>query len=493
MSNPDILFKGVPRSPTRGFTAAALRQLRPEKAIIPCAGAFALASTAVQAGIAPKNIYCCDITLYSSVLGYYYSDDPIFPVQLHSLSELAFLAPYLEESAASQVAAVTVGIRLIQLLSKSDSVYRAHRLRDMVLRIEEMIEQARAAAERNRKLLGGLHYITEDMWDLLARHVDDETAVILCNPPRYTGGYDKMYEGVGEHFIWDAPRVQQFTANDYPILTQYLGHARATVLLYYSTPTVGGGDPAPAWGAPWVSVFAARPRTGVSAAINWVVANRPLTSALARQDTGRPAVKPPYPVLLDEEIAPDSVLEVRTEGRAVAEYYRDLLVHNLPASNAERWFVLLLDGRLLAVGGMTTKDWLAGSGSEVPKLVYLFTAPHKRYKRLQKLALLAVTSTWFYDRLDRNDLRDAPPYVSTTMLSNYPEVKTARGILRLREREEINQGGFRYRLVYDGDVIARTAADTLGEWFRRWETASSQGSTAAAGPAKEKRIQEAAV
>ncbi len=71
MSNPDILFRGIPRSKTRGYTARVLSAVKPRKVVIPCTGSFSLAWVAREAGVPADTIVCGDISLYSTA-----GDDP---------------------------------------------------------------------------------------------------------------------------------------------------------------------------------------------------------------------------------------------------------------------------------------------------------------------------------------------------------------------------------------------------------------------------------
>jgi|GEM_PF-7124734 len=48
MSNPDILFRGIPRNKTRGYTARVLSAVKPAKVVIPCTGSFSLARLALE-------------------------------------------------------------------------------------------------------------------------------------------------------------------------------------------------------------------------------------------------------------------------------------------------------------------------------------------------------------------------------------------------------------------------------------------------------------
>ena len=146
MSIPDVIFKGVPRAWTRGYTAEVIRRQRPERVVIPCVGAYALASTVVEAGIAPEVIEACDISLYSTVIGKMLAGEEM---GLTAKGEWEWLNQYMGD-AEGRVAAVVVAIRLLQYLSKKDSVYKWERIREVRERREVYIEQARRAALKIR-------------------------------------------------------------------------------------------------------------------------------------------------------------------------------------------------------------------------------------------------------------------------------------------------------------------------------------------------------
>ncbi len=459
---PDILFKGVPRRYTRGYTAEAVKELKPSAVCIPCVGAFALASAVAQTGFPPGKIATCDISLYSSVIGAYLSGGEI---DVRPIGDFTWLEPFMQDP-IGKVAGVVLAIRELQYRSKRDTIYYRDHVTELRTNAPLYLAAARAAAESMYQILGGIKYAPRDMSELIGEYYDDPAALILCNPPRYTGGYDKMYAGVEEAFDWRPPAVAQFTEEDYPNLVDWLGQAPAKAFIYYATPVVSAENPEDLFGPPWRSVFAARPRTGKTSAINWIVSNKKLPSKLHRQDVkDLPDAK--YKLFTTGEITPDSDLRIVTEKQDVVNYYRDLFVHNLSMINTERYCVMLLDGQLMAVCGFHMSDFHTstggGSGSGI-HLTFCFTPEHEKYHRIQKLALMSVLSTWLWEgRL--TDIDPMPTDIQTTMLTYRPEVKTARGTgFNLTARE---QQGSRYKLTYYGLVVERTAKQTIEEWLSK--------------------------
>jgi hypothetical protein len=456
---PDILFKGVPRRYTRGYTANVVKAVQPVTLCVPCAGAFALASTAAQAGVAPGVIHACDISLYTGVIGAYLAGEDI---DVRPTEEWAWLGEYMTDP-PGKVAAVTLAIRILQY--NRDTLYHRDRRRELVENAPVYIEQARAQAAQMHALLGSIHYKAEDMWDLLARHKDDPGCLILCNPPRYTGGYDKMYEGIDDVFAWDAPAVAQFTEAEYQALMDMLGPAPALTLVYYATPVKSADNPADTFGGSWVNVFADRPKRGATAAINWILANRPLPKVLKRGDVAATPA-PKYKLFTEGEITPGSDLRIVKEKREVVDYYRDLLVHRLGLVGTERYYVLLLDGMLLAAVGFHVANLRTSGGRDgVASLTFAFSPRHTQYKRLHKLVLMACVSSWAWEAEVR-DIDPLPNGIQTTMLARHPEVKTARGIFKLETRERQSDGT--YKLGYYADLVHRTARETIEAWLAKY-------------------------
>lgn len=481
MALPDILFKGVPRQFTRGYTAEVIRQQAPSRVVIPCVGAYALATTAVEAGVSPDRIEACDISLYTSVIGHMLAGTPF---SLRAIGRFEWLNQYMEKEdpdssdlpgdlALRQVAAVVLAIRQLQYEAKRSSLYRDERVRELTERREVYLEQARRSAEGMKKKLGGLRYKSDDMWNLLdtARTDDSDEegkggTLILCNPPRYSGGYDRMYQGIEEAFAWEQPNVRQFDESQYQTLVDYLADG-PRCLLYYATPVATADDPADEWGRPWMSAFAARPRSGKTAAINWIVTNKPLGAKKLQRADVEEKVKGPYKLFTEGVIRPDSDLRVVPVSKEVASYYRDLFVHNMGMVNAERYKVILLDGKLVGVMGAHLQN-LRASGvlNGICKLTFAFSPRHPDYPRLHKLVLSCVVSSWFWED-EISDIEPMPRAIQTTMLTPHPEVKTARGIFTMRDRVFDKKMG-QNKLTYYADLIHRTPKETLGLFLRKW-------------------------
>jgi hypothetical protein len=479
MSAPDVLFKGIPRGPTRGYTAKVLQAFRPETVVIPCCGSFSLAAVAKIAGVLPQDIVCGDISLYSTALGHAVmgqdwrleiEPDCPFP----RLAEILTAALAESDGPVSKAAVALLGVRFLQYVKrKSNRFYDG--LRDELCRnAASYLEQLRLQAQGLAEEIGGCQFIARDMWETLPEYMGDERVVMLVNPPRYDGGYERQFMGVNSVFSWDEPTYDPFKEKDYARLMKMLGSQPALTLMYYATP---GEDPSPLWDKPWRSVFADKPGQSRALSINWIVANRTvIPHEISR--SALPDLEAQYPMIEDEEITADSVLWAERVAKDVGDYYHDLLIHKLPGGHTELYSVLLLDGLFLAVVGLHLHNWRRGSGKhedgsvESPaSLTFAFSVPHKAYKRLHKLVLMAILSSWFWEDLLAREqgysLRGIPRVIQSTMLTMHPENKTARGTgLKLAAREQQKDGA--YKLTYYGPVIQRSREETLALWLSKF-------------------------
>lgn len=471
MANPDILFRGIPRGPTRGYTEKVVALTKPSKVVVPCIGSFSLAHVAVTAGVKASDVYCGDISLYSTVLANAIAGTEM-RVEIKG-EQAEPLRKYLVADPIKKAAAVLLMTRVLQYNRKTMRQIHIDHQRELLTYADAYIEQLEKEIVLMRDWLKGLHYAAQDMWVTLDEHRNDPTALLLVNPPRYDGGYDNMFMGVDEVFDWDAPNIPQFREKDYARLMELLAQSKAYSLMYYATQ---GEDPSALWGEPWRSVFADKPGNKRVAAINWIIANRdPLGTEISRTKLEEGQAKF---VMFDDDVKADMTIQALRVEKTVGDYYRDLFIHKLPGSVTETYAVILLGGKLLATVGLHLADLRRGrkmkkgdkTVGKTANITFAFTAPHSRYERLHKLTLMALTSDWFWgDLLSKETwfvLNGAPDYVATTMLTHHPENKTARGVLKLVDRKPQPDGT--YKLSYLGAVQKRTREQTVGEWLNRF-------------------------
>ena len=243
MASPDILFKGIPRGRTRGYTADVIRAVRPEIVVVPCCGSFSLAQVAVEAGIKPEGIVCGDISLYSTALGKAIMDeDWELGVKPEGAEVCEMVSSYLDEGPVGKAAVVFFVLRVLQYNRKVMGAWHRDHQRELLENAGVYMQQIMDHISEVKLQLHGLTYQARDMWETLDEYRDNPDAILLTNPPRYSGGYERMFAGIEAIFQWDEPEVAQFTEADYGRLMELLGESEATTLMYYATQ---GEDPTP--------------------------------------------------------------------------------------------------------------------------------------------------------------------------------------------------------------------------------------------------------
>lgn len=96
---------------------------------------------------------------------------------------------------------------------------------------------------------------------------------------------------------------------------------------------------------------------------------------------------------------------------------------------------------------------------------YVMKMPHKKY-RIGRLCYMLAQNKKLVDSLLDHIEQERVVKMRTTMLTRYPENKEVRGIMKLVNRVEDKQNG--YKLTYEADLIeGRTELQTLNEWLGR--------------------------
>jgi hypothetical protein len=187
--------------------------------------------------------------------------------------------------------------------------------------------------------------------------------------------------------------------------------------------------------------------------------------ARAENATGFGEVKK-LPIYDDHEITPASTFHVIMVGLPTALYYRDLFVHRLGATTADRGFLLLVDGQVMTAFGIFIQDFLQFRVQYLPEM-FGITRSSRRYHRLGKLFMLLLTSGEMKKRLcDILKLwLHEPKGIQTTSITVHEEGKTDRGALKVVSRERLEDG--RFRIIYPGDFRDDSFAEVVAAWLKK--------------------------
>jgi len=441
------LFLGVTPTGARNYVANKVVSLG-KPFFNACAGRFSVVEAAIKAGVLAQDIHASDIGLFSSIIGYL--TDPT--KKLDDLG-IRILDPALEPKGITDELDFAAHVMLILKLNQMKQT----NLRGLYLREELLSSWDRSRKAMREQLeslvhdISGIQYETADIWDVVSR-VAHEDVTFYASVPHYARGYTKMF--AAPNLKWNEPSIAEFDPKTFPELLERLSQAKCTAFLCRRCEWT---EEIP---SPWKKVFG---KPDDHRAL-WIIANHSV-EARAENLTGFGEVKK-LPIYDDHEITPASKFQVIMVGLPTALYYRDLFVHRLGATTADRGFLLLVDGQVMTAFGIFIQDFLQFRVQYLPEM-FGITRSSKRYHRLGKLFMLLLTSGEMKKRLcDVLKLwLHEPKGIQTTSITVHEEGKTDRGALRLVSREKLEDG--RFRIVYRGDFRDDSFSDVATGWLKK--------------------------
>lgn len=413
----------------------------------PCAGTFAMANLAVQAGFKPEQIETSDVSMMTSVLGYAITDQSLESLEIHAQG-------FSDEELLDPATALYAQLYL-RTTKNAGNAYFHNMLMDLKYRRKEYIQSIRDQIMNTRSLLHGMSYRPLDMWNHLEEVLDDPHALVIANPPTYFSGYEKFYDTQGK-MTWKEPQYQLFDPETgHRQLYDLCMDAKALVLCYQEK-RVGE--------AVGYTIFA---RSGTRADLNsYITTNREEEAvALANgKKIKRPTESKLEPldcsmIPRDYVIREGSSIRVIPVKAAEAQYYRELWTHNFVGSSATYNRAVLIDGYVAGVFGISKM------AADSLFVWYVMKVPHQTY-RIGRLCYMLAQNREFADSLLDDLEKEKVTKMRTAMLTKYPENKEVRGIMKLVNRQEDKQNGF--KLTYEAELKdGRTEQQTLVEWLRK--------------------------
>ena len=460
--NPGAMFLGCLGTSEQKFLVKLIEtaaQSGYTRFVEPCAGTFAMANLAVQNGFKPEQIETSDVNMMSTMLGYAITDQSLEPLEIH--------AQGFEDSELLDPATALYAQLYLRTSKNAGNDYFSQMLTDLRIRRKDHIESINRQIEVVRNLLHGMSYRSLDMWEHLKEVLDDPHALVIANPPTYFSGYEKFYDTQGK-MTWKEPEYQLFDPETgHQQFYDMCMDAKALVICYQEK-RVGE--------AVGYTIYA---RSGTRADLNaYITTNREEeATALANgKKIKRPSESKLEPLDCsmmprDYEIKEDSKVQVIPIKAAQSQYYRVLWTHNFVGSSATYNRALLIDGYVAGVFGISKMV------ADSVFIWYVMKVPHEKY-RLGRLCYMLAQNRAFVDTLLDNIEQEKVVKMRTAMLTRYPENKEVRGIMKLVNRAEDKQNG--YKLTYEAELVeCRSEQQTLIEWLRRekqWQTNRAKAS-----------------
>ncbi len=455
----DPIYRGAP-------TSGALRTLREfhkdqgpfESYILPVSGNMAVAETLVEESVSPLSIICSDSNIYGAMIGYL-CDTSKSPDEL----EFTPISPELETlllglpndgSDAAECARISVALKWCQLAGTNDFMkwqridYEGHSAK--------YFDVYYKAFEAMHHKLNGMSFNLTHPHILLNKYRGDTSAFIWFQQPVSAKTFDP--KGL---YKWALPSIPKWNPKATTALLGSLADSAATVLTVVSETGDYKGIP----GGEWERIYVDDKLKGNKR--TYVLSTRK-SSVRVMMKRKHAEVPDGMPATYDDhEITAESKVEFIKVRPEVSLYFYDLFVRELGAVKAETYYVFCIDGQVAGALGFFRREYVVKRN---PKLYETFglNITSQRYARLGRLLMKAMCSQEFITQFEIETNPDKlmlPPLTSlrTTCLTKYPEAKKNRGILKLTERKQLENG--RYYLIYDTAIHQITIQEVLDEWI----------------------------
>jgi hypothetical protein len=207
----------------RTVAKATLASGRYTRLVVPACATMHLNHQASSVGWKPEQMQASDIAFLSTLMGYYAMDRP--------LEDLGIAIDGMEDEDLTDAPTVAY-LQLVARYEKSATLYWSEITRDLRLRRESAIAEIRETFDLARKLLLGIDYRPQCMFDHLREVIDDEHTVILMGPPTIKAGFEKFYDD-GGRVHWNQPPYRVFDmASEMAELSEILLGGRALCCIY---------------------------------------------------------------------------------------------------------------------------------------------------------------------------------------------------------------------------------------------------------------------
>ncbi|MEV6132082.1 hypothetical protein AB0M05_35745 [Streptomyces violaceusniger] len=441
------MFQGTIPGPMRAIVRETAGRWPRGEVYVPCCGNFTIERSVAGMGFA---LHSSDVSIYTTAIGRWLTRQPVgIRLREESTEHLGWLADSLDDGVGT-VATLMLGTRFLASVGREglwhERVVRSYR------------EQWDAKhAETVQRLSGSdvelASYEVEDVRSWLQKVPRD--APVCSFPPFYGGGYEKLYEPLNEHFVWDAHEYEPLSDADVvDVLGAIIDRPYWLTASNHDVPDLH----------PYLrGVIKATPR----AAPFYVYASEAPTRIVAPRQPVDP-VKAPRLRRGDELVGPIKLAMLKPgQFNALRSRYLNPRI----APGAANLAVAVKDGagRILGVFALA-------SSSYTPDEAYLlsdFAVAPTDYPRLSKLVVLAATSSEAQLMCQRAFSRRIRA-VSTTAFSNNPVSMKYRGLLRLTKRGPSNEDGWKFQLQYQGAMGEHSLAEALEKWAKRWGARTTQ-------------------
>ena len=195
------MFIGAINSQLRSILAG-FREFQDRPVYVGCSGNFTVERVLASKGV--KELHSNDVSLYSCAVGSYLVGHPI-DIGIAD-DELSWMGRYLEPGPP----AIATLLLCSEMLKHYQRLEPYHRRMWKAYRdsFDSMHEGTLAKVEKALDGLSISSFWAGDVVEFVAQA--PEAAVVVCFPPTYKGGYERLYKVMDSVFAWDAPAYATF-------------------------------------------------------------------------------------------------------------------------------------------------------------------------------------------------------------------------------------------------------------------------------------------
>ena len=458
MLNMDTVFLGVSKATQRKFYHSVLSDLKETHPTlyIPCSGTFALVEVALQAGYQPSNIITSDISLFSSMLGYYITNRDIDELNYKICIESEDERHFSSKDEAEKIAHI---MWLMKTLQIDEKVYFQRMfLKHFVHKKEEIILDLAAKIRKLKDRYAGIQYSIKDLrLEIFEEKPSDSVTII--HSPAYASGYSKMFD-FGNDILFQNG-VDEFSFSKEFVTLYDESRKKPEVYIWSAYDTTKG--------IPKEDVFFAEERTKNKYEYFCVTKTQYLSESSLKYSLIAKEIKEcqplPIPIISkDYKITKQTKIDVLKVSEEVALYYRDLWAHKMGTTKAEQYYLFLLDGAAFGVTGFHASEALRLVSNDVFE-VFGFDQPLDNHPNAHKLFMMLLTcndmKNVILNSCTKNRIFDLKGF-KTVCVTKYRKLKSSTGLLEIKSREKLPNGN--YKIMYYTPFWKRTFEETLAHW-----------------------------
>ena len=420
-------------------------------ALVIGAGNFTVPA-ALRSGGYLGAVHSCDVSLYSSVLGTYLSDNQ--PLNLSEKPDAPEHLKGLLDIRSSLYAAASITLLFdLREVWQEKNPYQARILGQYLDRWTSLMSETVAKLEAYRLHVAPISFESRCGFEVLDSRPSDST--VFAFPPTYKRGYERLEKLFTSLISWPAPSYAEMTDKTLSLYEKIASFKSYFVVLEKDLPDVYA-----ILGHPTAIMPRGHGKT-------YIINKTPGKKWVVKKQLYTLEAGPIYPP--DKEPAAGETLSM-----VKLSLKQTLRLNELYLSHGIDYFeggvgvsiAFLLAGRIIGKADFcpTNYEWKLDPPG---KQIYLMSdlAVPSRIIRLSKLILLALLSSEVKAILNEYYI-ESFQYVTTTAFSKNPVSMKYRGIFKLHSRKKLPGG---YLLNYFAPFGSYLLASSMEIWKKRYE------------------------